>query len=44
MALRNGVVPEDWRSAMIVPLSRVNDRDMNYRGIKLLSKIGKKYM
>ena len=46
MAFESGVVPEDWRSAVILPL--YNDKGersecMNYRGISLLSVVGKIY-
>ena len=46
MAFESGVVPDDWRSAVIVPL--YNDKgdrteSSNYRGISLLSVVGKIY-
>ena len=46
MAFESGVVPEDWRSAVIVPLYKgIGDRTecSNYRGIRLLSVGGKIY-
>ena len=46
MAFESGVVPEDWRSAVIVPLykSKGNMTECkNYRGISLLSVAGKIY-
>ena len=46
MAFESDVVPEDWRSAVIVPLHE-GKRDMikckNYGGISLLSVVGKIY-
>ena len=39
MVFKNGGVPEDWRSAVIIPLYKVKgDRTEceNYRGINLL--------
>ena len=39
-----GVVPEDWRSAVIVPLYKGKGERTecsNYRGISLLSGVGK---
>ena len=42
MAFERGVVPEDWRSVVIVPLYKGNgDRTecKNYRGISLLSVV-----
>ena len=44
MIFESGVVPEDWRSAVIVPLytgrgERTECR--NYRGISLLSVVAK---
>ena len=46
MAFENGVVPEDWRSAMIVPLYKgkgERKKCSNYRGISLLSVVAKIY-
>ena len=46
MAFESGVVPEDWRSAMIVPLYKGKGEITecsNYRSISLLSVIGKIY-
>ena len=46
MAFESGVVPEDWRSAVIVPLYKGKEErteSSNYRGISLLSVVGKKY-
>ena len=46
MAFENGVVPEDWRSAVIVPLYKSKGERTeckNYRGIILLSVFGKLY-
>ena len=43
---QGGVVPEDWRSAVIVPLykgKRERTKCKNYRGISLLIVIGKIY-
>ena len=34
MAFENGVVPEDWRSDMIVPFTRVKVRGLNVRIIE----------
>ena len=42
----SGVMPEDWRSAEIVPLYKGNEKRNecnNYRGISLLSMVGKIY-
>ena len=46
--LESGVVPENWRSAVIVPLykgkgERERAESSNYRGISLLSVVGKIY-
>ena len=41
MAFESGVVPEDWRSFVIVPLHK--GKEENYRGISLLSMVGKIY-
>ena len=46
MTFESGVVPEDWRSAVIVPLySCKGERTecKNYRDISLLSVMEKKY-
>ena len=46
MAFESGVVSEDWRSAVIVPLYKGKGERMkcsNYRGISLLSVVGKIY-
>ena len=46
MAFRIGVVPEEWRSAVIVPLyhgKRETSECKNYRGISLLSVVEKIY-
>ena len=46
MALESGVVPEDWRSAVIVPLDKGKGESSeykNYRGNSLLSVVGKIY-
>ena len=43
MAFVSGVVPEDWRSALIVPLHKGKGEGAeckNYRGIRLLIKCG----
>ena len=42
----SGVMPEDWRSAVIVPLHKdkgERTKSKNYRGINLLSQL-EKYM
>ena len=47
MAFESGVVPEEWRSAVIVPLYKGKGERMecrNYRGISLLSVAGKIYV
>ena len=44
MAFESGVVPEYWRSAVIVPLYKGKGERCeckNYRGISLLSMVGK---
>ena len=44
MAFESGVVPEDWRSALIVILYKGKEERAeckNYRGISLLSVAGK---
>ena len=44
MTFKSGVVPENWRSAMIVLLYKgKGEACRNYRGITLLSGIGKIY-
>ena len=46
MAFESFVVPEDWISAVIVPLykgKRETTKCKNYRGISLLSVVGKIY-
>ena len=46
MAFENGVVPGDWRSAVIAPLSKdkgERNECKNYRGISLLCVVGKIY-
>ena len=46
MAFESGVVHEDWRSAVIVPLYKGKGEKTeckNYRGISLLSMVGKIY-
>ena len=46
MFFERGVVPEDWRSAVIVPLYKgIGKRKEcgNYRGVSLLSMVGKIY-
>ena len=46
IAFESGVVPEDWRSAVNVPLYKgIGERteSKNYRGISLLSVVGKMY-
>ena len=45
MAFKSGVVPEDWRSALIAPMYKgkeVRTKCKNYRGIAL-SVVGKIY-
>ena len=47
MAFENGVVPEDGGSAVIVPLYKGKDERnecKNYKGISLLSVVGKIYV
>ena len=47
MAFESGVVPEDWRFAVIVPLFRGKgdtNECRNYRVISLLSIIGRIYV
>ena len=46
MTFESGVVPEDWRSAMIVPLCKgkgERNECKNYRSLKFLSVVGKIY-
>ena len=46
MAFESGVVPEDWRSPVIVPLykgKRERTEYKNYRSISVLSVVGKIY-
>ena len=46
MAFESGTVPEDWRSAVIIPLYKGKGERTeckNYRGISLLSVVGKIY-
>ena len=47
MAFESGVVPEDWRSAVIVPLYKAKEERTecsNYRGIiSSLNVVGKIY-
>ena len=46
IAFESGVVPEDWRSAVIFPLYNSKGeraKCKNYRGISLLSVVGKIY-
>ena len=46
MAFDNGVVPEDWKSAVIVSLYKGKGERTeckNYEGIRLLSVVGKIY-
>ena len=46
MAFKSGVVPEDWKSTVIVPLYKDKGKRTeckNYRGISLLSMVGKVY-
>ena len=44
MAFESKAVPEDWRSVVIVPVykgKRERNKCKNYRGISLLSRVGK---
>ena len=44
MTFESGVVPEDWRSAVILPLYKGKGEKtecMNYSGISFLSVVGK---
>ena len=46
MAFESGAVPEDWRSAMIVPLYKgkgERNECKNYRGIRFLCVVRKIY-
>ena len=46
MAFESGVVPVDWRYAVIVPLYKgkgERNECKNYKGISLLSMVGKIY-
>ena len=46
MAFESSVVPEDWKSAVIVPLYKGKEEWTdcnNYRGISLLNVVGKIY-
>ena len=46
MAFESGVLSEDWRSAVIGPLYKGKGKRneyKNYRGISLLSMVGKIY-
>ena len=46
MDFKSGVVPEDWRSAMIVPQYKGKEertKCTNYRDISLLNVVGKIY-
>ena len=46
MAFENGVVPEDWRSPVILPVHKGEGERTeceNYRGISLFSVVGKIY-
>ena len=37
MGFESGVLVEDWRSAVIVPLYRVKERGLNVRTIEILA-------
>ena len=37
MAFESGVVPEDWRSAVIVHCTRVKERNLSVRTIEVLA-------
>ena len=44
MAIESGGVPEDWRSAVIVPMNKFKGKRnecKNYRGVTLLSVVKK---
>ena len=46
MAFEGGVVPEDWRSVVIIPLCKgkgERNECKNYKGISLLNVVGKIY-
>ena len=46
MTFQSGVVPEDWRSVVIVPQYKGKEERnecKNYKGITLLSVVGKMY-
>ena len=46
MAFESGLMPEDWRSAVIVPLYKSKGEKTecnNYKGISLLNVVGKIY-
>ena len=46
MTSESGVVPEDWRSTVIIPLYKGKGERtecINYRSISLLSMVGKIY-
>ena len=45
LALVSGKVPADWRNAIIAPIYKKGNREEcgNYRGISLLSVVGKLY-
>ena len=47
MAFENGIIPEDWRSAVIAPLYKDKGERTeckNYGGISLLTVVGKIYV
>ena len=47
MAFLSGVVPEDWRFAVIIPLYKGKGERRecsNYRGISLISEVEKIYV
>ena len=47
MAFESGIVPENWRSAVIVPLFKgkgERTKCSSYRGISLLSVVGTLYL
>ena len=37
MVFGSGIVPEDWRSAVIVALFKVKERGLNVRNIEVLA-------
>ena len=43
MAFESGVLPEDWRSAVIVTLYKEKEDNIKIIGINLLSVVGKIY-